>query len=322
MLFFLTAYACTCTTPGVSCTTDCSPTFCLCDESYKGTLMSTSAGTRCLNGNLVYESQCLSPTYACAADGFYCSSPCSVTYSYCVNGIRTPEQFVPIGTVCDTNETDGFGSLVYPDACASLNTTIVARCPTDVASIQCLAPCSPTFYYCVHYNAYVVQMAPTGLMCYENDFVLASDPICTGLAAGQAFPVVIASQDWSVLRQYSMAKALAAALRTSGVAVEATDIYFAQMGRRLSDSEQMMYIRSSATYLSNALSDAMDRLPAMLGTNVPVTMWLPSPVATATAAATAAANATAVFHQMLSGAATYVLTFATCGLFLLAILLT
>jgi hypothetical protein len=119
-----------------------------------------------------------------------------------------------------------------------------------------------------------------------------------------------------------MAKALAAALRTSGVAVEATDIYFAQMGRRLSDSEQMMYIRSSATYLSNALSDAMDRLPAMLGTNVPVTMWLPSPVATATAAATAAANATAVFHQMLSGAATYVLTFATCGLFLLAILLT
>ena len=289
--------------------------------------MNTSAGTRCMNGHLVYETQCLAPTYACEADGFYCSSPCSVTYSYCVNGLRTPEQFVPAGTVCANNESAGFGSLVYPDQCASMNTTIVASCPTDVASIQCLAPCSPTFYYCVHYSAYVVQMAPTGLKCYENDFVLASDPVCTGQEAGQAFPVVVVSQDWSLLRQFSLANALATALRSTGVSVEPTDIYFSQQGRRLAYSEQMMYIRSSATYLSNALSEAMDRLPEILGTNV-ATIWLPSPVATisatATAAATAAANAADVFQQMItaqvwSGAATYGLSIVTCVLVIMAV---
>jgi len=283
--------------------------------------MNTSVGTRCLNGNLVYESQCVAPTYACEADGFYCTSPCSVTYSYCVNGIRTPEQFVPLGTVCANN--DSADTLVYPDECASLNTTIVASCPTDVASIQCMSPCSQTFYYCVHYSAYVVQMAPTGLKCYENDFVLASDPVCTGLAAGQAFPVVITTQDWSVLRQYSLANALAAALRTSGVSVEASDIYFAQVGRRLAYSDQMMYIRSSATYLSNALSEAMDRLSA---SNVAITMWLPSPVATISATATAAATAADAIQQMIinqvwSGAAAYGLSIVTCILVILTVLL-
>ena len=258
-----------------------------------------------MNGALVHESQC---TYACASDGFYCSSPCSVTYSYCVNGHRTPEQFVPAGTVCATNESADY--LVYPDQCASMNTTVVASCPTDVASIQCLSPCSSTFYYCVHYNAYVVQLAPTGLKCYDNDFVLASDPVCTGQDAGQAFPVMIASNDWSVLQQYSMASALAAALYSTGVNVEPTDIYFAHQGRRLAYSEQMMYIRSSATYLSNALSEALDRLAA---SNVAVTMWLPSPVATISATATAAATAV---HQMIatqwSGAATYGISIVTC----------
>jgi hypothetical protein len=89
----------------------------------------------------------------------------------------------------------------------------------------------------------------------------------------------------------------------------------------------MMYIRSSATYLSNALAEAMDRLPELLGANV-ATMWLPSPVATisatATAAATVAANAADVFQQMInaqvwSGAATYGLSIVTCALVIMAI---
>jgi len=267
-----TVSACQCTVPGVQCTYNCSPTFCLCDASLHGSLMNTSVGTRCLNGSLVHESQCSRPTHGCDSDGFYCTSPCSVTYSYCVSGILTPKQFVPTGTVCDA------GSLVYPNQCISLHTTSMGSCPTYNSSIQCAdaGPCSPNFYYCVQYATYAVQMAPTGLKCYNNTFVLASDPICTGPSNNsQTFPILVTTQDWSVLTQYELASTLSTALTRVGTPVQPADIYFASApvssasGRRLA-VKQLMSIHSSYANLSTALAVAFAE------NNLAVTLWLPS----------------------------------------------
>jgi hypothetical protein len=110
-------------------------------------------------------------------------------------------------------------------------------------------------------------MAPTGLKCYNNTFVLASDPVCTGPSDIQNFPILVTTQDWSVLTQYGLASALSAALMQIGTQIQPTAIYFASSaGRRLA-AQQLMSIRSPYKNLSAALAVAVDRLPAILAAN-------------------------------------------------------
>ena len=282
--------------------------------------MNTSAGTRCLNGSLVHESQCAVPV--CETDGFYCTSPCSVTYSYCVSGRRTPTQFVPTGTVCNA------GALVYPTQCASLNTTAFASCPTYNASIQCSDPnpCSPNFYYCIQYATYAVQVAPTGLQCYNNTFVLASDPVCTPSGPVQTFPIVVASQDWSVLTQYGLASALSTALAQTGTRIQPVAIYFPSVsaeGRRLA-SQQWMSVYSSYANLSTALAAAVTELPAILAANnLAVTMWLQPPSASASpsGSVSADASASAVASLLVSGVVVYSMSIVTCVVLVITVIM-
>jgi len=314
-LVFAVANACTCTGPGVQCTRDCASTFCLCDETLRGSLMNTSAGTRCLNGSLVHESQCAVPV--CETDGFYCTSPCSVTYSYCVTGRRTPTQFVPTGTVCNA------GALVYPTQCASLNTTAFASCPTYNASIQCSDPnpCSPNFYYCIQYATYSVQMAPTGLQCYNNTFVLASDPVCTHSGPVQTFPIVVASQDWSVLTQYGLASALSAALAQTGTRIQPVAIYFPSVsaeGRRLA-RQQWMSVYSSYANLSTALAAAVTELPAILAANnLAVTMWLQPLSASPSPSGSVSAMPASL---LVSGVVVYSMSIVTCVVLVITVIM-
>ena len=309
--------ACTCITPGVQCTRDCAPTFCLCDESLHGVVMNTSVGTRCLNGSLVHESLCSGPRPECESDGFYCTSPCSVSYSYCVSGRRTPAQFVPAGTVCDA------GALVYPTQCASLNTTAIASCPTYNASIQCDSPCSPSFYYCVQYATYAVQMAPTGLKCYNNTFVLASDPVCAPAGPIQTFPIVVDTQDWSVLTQYGLASALSTALAQAGARIQPVAIYFPSVsteGRRLA-SQQWMSVYSSYANLSTALAVALTELPAILAANnLAVTMWLQPPSSSASPSASAKPNE-GPSPLLVSGIVAYSVSIVTCVVLFISVIM-
>ena len=302
LLAVANANACQCTMPGVQCTYDCSPTFCLCDMSLYGSRMNVSVGTRCLNGSLVHEAHCSVRT-ECESDGFYCTSPCSVTYSYCVSGRRTPTQFVPVGTVCDG------GALVYPTQCASLNTTSLGYCPTYNASIQCDRQCSPNFYYCVQYATYAVQMAPTGLKCYNNTFVLASDPVCSGYSDVQVFPIMVDTQDWSVLTQYGLASSLSAALTKTDI--QPTDIYFSSaFGRRLA-SQQLMSIHSSYANLSTVLA------VAIATNNLAVTLWLPSVSPTQTQTPTPRVLYSA---KAISGVIADSIAIASCGLIVMVVI--
>lgn len=319
---FLFASACTCILPGVQCTRECAPTFCLCDTTLHGSVMNTSLGTRCLNGSLVHESHCLGPGSGpqCESDGFYCTSPCSVTYSYCVSGRRTPMQFVPTGTVCNA------GALVYPTQCASLNTTNQGACPTYNASIQCDSPCSPSFYYCVQYATYAVQMAPTGLKCYNNTFVLASDPVCAPAGPIQTFPIVVDTQDWSVLTQYGLASALSTALAQAGARIQPVAIYFPSVsveGRRLA-SQQWMSVYSSYANLSTALAVALTELPAILAANnLAVTMWLQPPSASPSGSPSPSGSAkpNAGPALLVSGIVAYSVSIVTCVVLFISVIM-
>lgn len=337
------AFRCSCTNEGITCLSDCSTTFCVCDSNGLGTRMNVSAGTRCFNGSLVHESQCLPRSFAsacncskmgiqclqpcsnqicmcdsdervslvpvangtvcyddrltwlsdsrcssepvaigCGHDGLYCVSPCSITYYYCSNGLRYPEQFVPYGTVCYSNGT-GQGQLLNPDECFLGNQTMVGMCPTMETSLQCLNPCSTAFYYCSNYSAHVLQNAPTGLVCYDHSFVLESNPVCySGSGLVQQFPVSIDYSNksivWSVLSQYALASALSESLR----GVYPTDIYFSDKGRRLIASNMQLMIRSSDTTLPSSVATAWKNLPSKLAArNLPISVRLAT-VASAT----------------------------------------
>lgn len=354
LVYFLAAYACNCSAPGVFCTEDCSSTFCLCDAFYNGVIMNTSVGTRCSAGALVHDSQCMVPTgcacqhvgvnclsnshmclcderlvgtiettanntvcvddrlawvtdLSCTNNGFYCTSPCSVSYYYCTNNRRMPAQFVPAGTVCDS--TGGEGFLVTPDNCSY--TSVHASCPTEDLTIQCTGRCSTSFYHCNQHTAYAVQSTPVGLVCYNNAFILGSDPVC---AEGmyQTFPVIV---DYSnetipvtVLYQYALASALAEAISYAGVPVVASDVYIGGLGRRLAVSEQLLSVQSSDTSLAGVVAHAMQDLPNILTRdNLVVRVWLQesltptsSPLPVANAVANADANAVA--FPLMSGA--------------------
>ena len=363
--FVLYASGCSCYGDGITCTADCSSTFCVCNTYGYGTLMNVSQGTLCFNNSLVHESQCIprsstdctcshagvnciqscssqicmchstelgirgnvangtlcyddyltwssdsrcsanSVVAVCPIDGFYCTSPCSITYYYCANGIRYPEQFVPFGTVCSSNGSAG--QLLNPDECLLSNTSLVSTCPTMMTSLQCLYPCSPVFYYCRNYTAYVLQNTPVGLTCYENTFILQSQPVCyIGDEQEQQFPVTLdysnTSIIWSVLSQYTLASALAESLESAGISVLPTDIYFSTFDRRLADSStHWITIRSSDPTLRSVLDDALQTLPFTLAShNLPVRVSLvaePTPsvsIGTTTRAVIWTASATAI----------------------------
>jgi hypothetical protein len=238
--------------------------------------MNVSAGTRCLHNALVQESQC-SNEPVCNSNGFFCTSQCSVTYYYCSNGRRYPDQFVPFGTVCSFQSVSYIseGQLVYPDQCLlNYSTALVPytnRCPTVLLSFQCSVSCGSSFYYCRNFNPYVFQQVPNGLLCHNHTFVLASDPVCSNQSGGHQFPISVNYKNdsivWSVLSQYALASAVAEALVPVGVYVRPLDIYFvSEYGRRLSDSnKQLMVINSARTELFAYLNVAVLRyLPAAL----------------------------------------------------------
>lgn len=274
---FEVADACTCVHPGVNCISNCSSDLCLCANEWTGTRISAANNTVCVEDALAWpnDPRCSSssPVKTCMHDGFYCTSPCSITYYYCVYGRRMPDQFVPFGTVCESNGKD-VGSLVNPEQCSYMNTTSLGHCDTEEPSFQCIQTCSDIFYYCVQYKAYIAQMAPTGLLCYENTFVLASDPVCVGNVPSQEFPIVLYSGNeslpWSVLYQYELASALATSLSSVGLLVRPSDIYFpSAVGRILfaHSLAETLSIHSADPNLDKALALAMHKLPAILASN-------------------------------------------------------
>lgn len=321
---------CSCNQTTVQCLYDCSPTFCLCDDTGFGTVMSTVNGTVCRNGTQVWESECTNNTHVeihqeqdcacetigvncvgdcstsmcmcgsntmrgslvpvanntlcyknyltwsddarcsphsggthpavCDKDGFECTSPCSITYSYCSNGIRYPKQFVPFGTVCTTG-----GELVYPNQCDWNSQSLVPTCDTEVLSLKCYTQCSPLFYYCQNYTTYVLQNAPPGLVCYNDAFIMSNQPVCdANHTYAQAFPISIRYQNstvpWSSLTEYALASAMSDALLFSGTLVHPSDIYFSTVGRRLSETiHPNMFIRSTDTHLAHAVQTALQQ---------------------------------------------------------------
>lgn len=317
--------SCPCNQSGVYCTSECSSTFCLCDEFGKGVIMNTVNGTVCQDGNQVWESDCgkqvanpsptperktdctcshvgvncmeecssqyclcgstlsgyslqvanntvcyddyltwvddtrctKAPSHVCTKDGLYCTSPCSITYYYCSNGRQYPEQFVPYGTVCTE------GGLVSPDQCGwNPSQPLISTCPTRDLSLQCYAECSPLFYYCTNYTAYVLQNAPSNLLCYNHAFVMPNQPMCyTTSVERQEFPITIQYKNdsliWSALTAYAVASSMANELTTQGVPVTVNDVFLsesASIGRRL----------ASIFYGSIGIQSTMNNLSAVL----------------------------------------------------------
>ena len=145
-----------------------------------------------------------------------------------------------------------------------------------------MSPCSILFYYCIHYTAYLIQNSPVGLVCYDNTFVLASNPTCRGFQSVQEFPIYLdtsnASAIWSVLYEYRVASAVASAFSKTPTNITVSDIYLSSRGRRLSAAEQTLGIRSSDPNLSKSLVVAVANLPQILFTNhLGVTITLMSP---------------------------------------------
>jgi len=113
---------------------------------------------------------------------------------------------------------------------------------------------------------YALQVAPEGLVCYDNSFVLASEPMCSANSSlQQQFPISInynnGSVAWSVLSQYAIASAMANALQNAGSNVAPADIYFHQESntlRRLTARvDTYMTVQSSDKNLENLLDVAV-----------------------------------------------------------------
>ena len=266
---------CACPHAGVHCLSDTQ--LCLCDDRRMGTIMETANNTVCAEDRLEWATH-----RTCDADGFYCTSPCSVSYYYCTNGRRMPDQFVPAGTVC------GGGALMSPGNCSY--TPVHATCPTEAPSIQCMGQCSTSFYQCIRHTAYGVQAAPVGLVCYDNAFILGSDPLCAENAVYQTFPLFVdySNESATVLYQYALTSAIAEAITHAGVPVTAADIYIGVAGRRLAVSEQLLSVQSSDTSLAGVIAHAMRELPTILERdNLAVRVWLPASTRTPSANAIA-----------------------------------
>ena len=264
------AVKCNCSYAGVNCLSDCSTQYCLCSGTMDGTLMTVANDTVCYRGYTIWENDLrCNPQFTgnnCAQDGLQCSSNCSVTYFYCSNGRRMPDQFVPYGTLCSYNS---YQQLIQPNQCEMNTQSLISSCQRKDMALECYSQCSPLFYYCYNYTVYALQVAPEGLVCYDNSFVLASEPMCSANASltqkQQQFPVSIhyknGSVAWSVLSQYAIASAMANALRNAGSDVEVTDIYFHQESntvRRLTAHvDTYMTIQSSDKNLESALDVAI-----------------------------------------------------------------
>jgi len=229
-----------------------------------GTLMTVAKNTVCYRGYTIWENDLRCNTQFtgsdCKQDGLQCASNCSITYFYCSNGRRMPDQFVPYGTVCSDNS---YQQLIQPNQC-EMNSQ--SPCQHKDMALECYSQCSPLFYYCDNYTVYALQVAPEGLVCYDNSFVLASEPMCSANSSvQQQFPISInynnGSVAWSVLSQYAIASAMANALQNAGSNVAPADIYFHQesntLRRLIARVDTYMTVQSSDKNLENLLDVAV-----------------------------------------------------------------
>ena len=212
---------CTCVHPGVECAHRCDPHICLCGSSLTGSLLPTAPSTVCVDGYQVWEaSQVCSASSSsaasssatasiCPTDGFYCMGHCSLSYYMCSNGMPSATLLVPYGTVCGStpNATD---ELIYPTECNATNVSCASAGSSD--GLQCISDCGTTVQICVENVGYALQTVPSGLLCYNNQLVLSSQPACalsnmSATAASISFDVSILAENtiWSILSDNAVA---------------------------------------------------------------------------------------------------------------------
>jgi hypothetical protein len=217
---------CTCSQPGVQCIQQCQPYLCLCGSSLQGTMLPTAPSTVCADGYQVWASSPVcsasSPVSSvCSTDGFYCPSHCSLTYYECSNGVPSTTMLVPYGTVCGITQNNT-GELIYPNACNATNLT----CQTPW--LQCPTECGTSVQVCMNNVGYALQTVPSGLLCYNNQFVLSSQPVCS---AGQgqsqditSFAITVRSENtsWTILSDSAVAASVVDSLASAGSNVAIT----------------------------------------------------------------------------------------------------
>ena len=230
-------HACQCASSGVSCVQECATEFCLCGQNLQGVIFNTSEGTVCSSGHQVWMTD---PTCTNneAVDGLYCSYECSITYYSYSNGIRSPDQFTPSGTVCTSNDT--FGSLVYPHECGNILSFAVSLDESGWICVHTGDICSDQIYYAENGYGYALQSTPSGLVCYNNTLILSSSSYCIQVDPSSTpigFSLRIdphADPSYStLLGQMDLASSISDSLLSVGVPIPSNRILFTSIGRRL-----------------------------------------------------------------------------------------
>ena len=215
--------ACTCTSPGVQCITQCEPFMCLCGSNLVGKLLPTAPSTVCADGYQVWESNPVCSTntqLSTCIDGFYCTSQCSLTYYQCSNGIPSATMMTPYGTVCNITQNNT-GELIYPNYCNTTNMSCTQP------GLQCVSECGTSVQFCMNSVGYALQMVPNGLLCYNNMLVLSSQPAC--FLANHSVPSVLFditvqadNTSWSVLSDNTVAASVVDSIASVGSNVPIT----------------------------------------------------------------------------------------------------
>ena len=245
---------CTCSQPGVECIQPCQPYLCLCGSSLQGTMLPTAPSTVCAAGYQVWASSPVcsasssSTSSVCSTDGFYCPSHCSLTYYECSNGVPSATMLVPYGTVCGITPNNT-GELIYPNACNATNLTCQTpwmQCPTD---------CGTSVQVCMNNVGYALQTVPSGLLCYNNQLVLSSQPVCAANQhASASFAITVRAENttWSVLSDSAVAASVVDSLASAGsnVAITQSMVAVSDAANRRLQKDQTQIQRIVSVYAS------------------------------------------------------------------------
>ena len=163
---------------GVATTGTCTSYYRECDAGTFGEVMPVAAGSKCLNGDFVLNTDCASAS--CTFTNIQCTNGagafvntyCTGYFVQCDDGTLTDPIAVPEGTQCYQNE------LVIQGTCADPVCSFEGIRCADAAGTVVSNACTAYFVECSNGAYTAAQPVADGTRCYNNELVLAST--CAG----------------------------------------------------------------------------------------------------------------------------------------------
>ena len=163
---------------GVATTGTCTSHYRECDAGSFGEVMPVAAGSKCLNGAFVLNTDCSAAS--CTFTNIQCTNGagafvntyCTGYFVQCNDGVLSNPIAVPEGTQCYQNE------LVIQGTCADPACSFEGIRCADAAGTVVSNACTDHFVECADGSYTAPQPVGNGTRCYNNEIVLAST--CAG----------------------------------------------------------------------------------------------------------------------------------------------